>query len=395
MSLSVKILAVISSFTLLLGAAVPRSSEAVQVSRIEISADPVGSSAEEAALQMRKALKAHTSEIIINVDNVSFSSDKTERQAQMQALSQSMMYKAFDETGSGTEGDYLRFAVRSYKCSVSTSGRLTYTVYYYTTAEEEAVLTKKLNEIMNSLNVSGMSDYNKISTIYKYANSHLTYSDDLDDPYVYSAYNAVLRGDAVCQGIAQLLYRMYNDSGIPCRIIAGYSHDLSGVNPNGNHVWLIVKLDGIYYLLDPTWDLRSKNGNYRYFLKGTADFDSDAPQLVHVAQNDNGLTFPDYNSDEFHTAYPISKYRYSPVTYTLGDVNGDKLIDSVDASLILAEYTRLSSQETASFSAAQSKCADVNNDSKIDSVDASRVLAYYALISNGADISLADYIKTH
>lgn len=395
MSLSTKLLAVISSFTLLLGAAVPCKSYAVELSIPEISAATVTASAEDAASLMRGYLKSHTSEFTVEIDNVSFSSDSAKRKEEMQALAKSMMYKAFEETGSGTDGDYLRFAVKSYKCSIRNSNtcKLTYMIEYYTTAAEEKALTSKLSEIIRSLSLDGMSDYNKIETLYKYVTSHVTYSEDVDDPYAYSAYNAVFKGNAVCQGIAQLMYRMYNDSGIPCRVIAGTSQDLSGRTPSGNHVWLIVKLNGIYYLIDPTWDL--KKVSYRYFLKGTADFDSDVPQIVHTAQSESPLPFPDYNSAEFKQAYPISQYRYQPLKYTLGNVNGDSFIDSVDASLILAEYARISSQNYTAFTTDQQKCADVNSDSKIDSVDASKVLAYYAAVSSGSDIDLADYIKTH
>lgn len=396
MSLSTKLLAVISSFTLLLGAAAPCRSYAVELSIPEISAATVTASAEDAATQMRRYLKSHTSEFSVELDSINFSSDSAKRKEEMQDLAKSMMYKAFGETGSGTEGDYLRFAVKSYKCSIlnGKTCKLTYIVEYYTTAAEEKALTSKLGEITRSLALDGMSDYNKIETIYKYVTSHVVYSEDVNDAYAYSAYNAVLKGNVVCQGIAQLMYRMYNDAGIPCRIIAGTSQDLSGRTPSGNHVWLIVKLGGIYYLIDPTWDLKPKS-SYRFFLKGTEDFDSDTQQIVHIAQSESPLPFPDYNSAEFKQAYPISQYKYQPLKYTLGDVNSDSFIDSVDASLILAEYARISSKNYTVFTTDQQKCADVNSDTKIDSVDASKVLAYYAVVSSNSDISFADYIKTH
>ena len=388
MSLYAKITAVISSLTLAFSAAAPCCTYAMQASPPDvISTEVVSASKEDAALQIRNALKAHSSEIIVNIDNVNFSNDKTQRQKQMQELSKSMLYMAFDETGSGSEGDYLRYAVRSYKCSITSTGTLTYTISYHTTYEQEAELTKRINEILSSLKLDGMSDYQKIETLYSYVTSHVVYSEDLSDPYIYSAYNAVFNGNAVCQGVAQLMYRMYRDSGISCRMIAGKSVDLSSADSdtNGNHVWLIVKLGGMYYLIDPTWDLRAKNGNYRFFLKGSSDFDSDAPQVAHIAQNDNGLTFPDYNSDEFKADYPISEYKYVKRNYTLGDVNDDSEINSIDASIILAEYARISSFIATSFSSEQLECADVDKDGKIDAVDASQVLAYYAAYSTGKE----------
>ena len=47
------------------------------------------------------------------------------------------------------------------------------------------------------------------------------------------------------------------------------------------------------------------------------------------------------------------------------------------------------------FTSAQSKAADVDKNGLVDSVDASKVLAYYAYISNTDDAkSLEDYLKT-
>jgi hypothetical protein len=390
MNLSAKITAVISSLTLVFSVAAPCSSYAVQVSPPDvISSESVAASPEDAALQMREYLKSHTTEFSIETNKNGYNKDE---------IAPIMMYKAFEETGSGTEGDYLRFAVRSYKCRITSYTnyyKLTYNITYFTTPEEEDALTRKINEIISSLNIDKMSDYQKIEALYRYVTTNVEYSEDMDDPHIYSAYNAVFNGNAVCQGVAQLMYRMYTDCGISCRVIAGTSVDLDDPDSDGNHVWLIVKLDGIYYLLDPTWDLGNRFENCLFFLKGSSDFDSNNSNLIHVANNNNKLTFPDYNSDEFKAAYPISKTKYVKKNYSLGDINGDKLIDSVDASLILAEYTKLSSNMTSGFTSEQSDAADINIDGKIDSIDASQILAYYATVSSGNNISLTDFINVH
>ncbi len=67
----------------------------------------------------------------------------------------------------------------------------------------------------------------------------------------------------------------------------------------------------------------------------------------------------------------------------LGDVNGDKKIDSTDASMVLAEYALISTGGKPSFTASQKKSADVNRSGNIDSSDASRILAYYAELATG------------
>lgn len=396
MKFPLKILAALSSLVVLTGSMIPSVSLAAQASFPGISSENVTASRDDAAAQIRGYLKARSASFDVFVDNVTFSEDEKKAQEEAEALSQSLIFKAFEETGNGDEGDYLRFAVKRYECSVSkkTPGKLIYRVEYYTSPEEEAMLDDKVDRILGSLSLDQKSDYEKIRAIYKYVTEKVSYSTDMDNQYIYSAYNAAINGNAVCQGVTQLLYKMYNDSGIPCRIIAGISHNIT-TEESGNHVWLIIKFEGKYYLLDPTWDLKYNGHYFLYFMKGSDDFDSVNPNISHIPRNDNGLTFPDYTSEEFKKAYPISQYKYDPPTYSLGDVNNDKHIDSVDASMILAEYARISGNGIRSLNSEQTKCADVNGDSLIDSVDASLVLAYYATVSNGKDISFSDFLNSH
>jgi len=123
------------------------------------------------------------------------------------------------------------------------------------------------------------------------------------------------------------------------------------------------------------------------------DFDSAAPTLMHYATNEDQKTFPDYQSEEFRKAYPISQTAYPTPRYSYGDINGDRIIDAIDSSFILSEYARLSSGGVSSFSQTQTSYADIDHNGIVDSVDASLVLLYYAKVSNGADITLSDLIK--
>ena len=79
----------------------------------------------------------------------------------------------------------------------------------------------------------------------------------------------------------------------------------------------------------------------------------------------------------------------------LGDVNGDKLIDSVDASKVLAEYAAVSSGKASKLSETAFKAADVDKNGMADSVDASKILAYYAYTSseNGNVRSLSEFLE--
>ena len=71
----------------------------------------------------------------------------------------------------------------------------------------------------------------------------------------------------------------------------------------------------------------------------------------------------------------------------LGDVNGDGMVDAVDASLILSEYASLSTGKPRKFNKEQETAADVDENGMTDAVDASLTLAYYAYLSSGGTIA--------
>lgn len=76
----------------------------------------------------------------------------------------------------------------------------------------------------------------------------------------------------------------------------------------------------------------------------------------------------------------------------LGDLNGDGLVDAVDASAVLSAYADISTGKTPELSAEQLKAADVNADNIVDAVDASNILSYYAYVATGGKADFANYL---
>lgn len=108
-----------------------------------------------------------------------------------------------------------------------------------------------------------------------------------------------------------------------------------------------------------TLELKSYNGNSYFSQVRTIDIsNSNYQQLI---------------AEVFDTNITLKK----------GDTDGNNIVDSSDASRILAEYSALSTGSVSSLSAEQRNAADVNYDGKIDSTDASKVLEHYANIATG------------
>lgn len=96
--------------------------------------------------------------------------------------------------------------------------------------------------------------------------------------------------------------------------------------------------------------------------------------------------------------YSVSFFSLSDIpgewtTYSLGDVNGDGFINSLDASNVLTEYSLLSVNQTGILNDEQRKAADINSDGLINTGDASMILSFYSYISTTADnISMEEWL---
>ena len=81
------------------------------------------------------------------------------------------------------------------------------------------------------------------------------------------------------------------------------------------------------------------------------------------------------------------------INIKLGDPNNDGKIDANDSSLVLVEYSKMSTGAAASLTSEQTTAADVNKDGKVDSKDASAMLTYYSYLSTGGDNDLEVFLS--
>ena len=236
-------------------------------------------------------------------------------------------------SGSGTTGDYLHWQHSGYDCPPvdywDDDTNITFTVTFqrhpktsaiwFTTAAQEAALTNYIrNTILPQLSLGGKTTYQKVQAIYNWITANVKYDySHLSDPtYLtqYTAYAAAVQKKAVCQGYANLFYRLANDAGIDCRIITGKAYNGTQTE---DHAWNIVRMaDGKYYCLDATWDAGSSPAEYQYFLKGLTNFSRD-----HQAETDklNTPYWTQYQSKTSATDYKASSTQLPAPTVTGGN----------------------------------------------------------------------------
>ena len=232
--------------------------------------------------------------------------------------------------GSGTTGDYLRWQFAAMTCSVAgeslDSGyqyTFTYvpdttysdTIWLTTTAQEAALTNYIRNTILPQLSLGGKTTYQKVQAIYNWITANVKYDySHLNDPTYwpqYTAYAAAVQKKAVCQGYANLFYRLANDAGVDCRIITGKAYNSDGT---ADHAWNIVRMeDEKYYCLDATWDAGLKPESYEYFLKGLTSFSRD-----HQAETDK-LNTPYWTQYQSRTSAADYKQTLPAPTVTGGN----------------------------------------------------------------------------
>ena len=197
--------------------------------------------------------------------------------------------KVVAHTGRPDEGDYLGnnlYSLGSAVYSYGSQKSVTFFASYRMTKDQTNEVSKKEDELLKSLKISGKNDYQKIRAIYDYLTKNVKYDYSKKlDPIAHTPYATLFKKKAVCQGIAVAAYNLMLKAGIDCRVITG-----------SNHAWNIVKLEGKYYYIDATWDLGRSPSKYKYFLKGD-------PMSKHYPSSD-------FKSDAFRKLFPISKSDY-------------------------------------------------------------------------------------
>ena len=221
-------------------------------------------------------------------------------------LMRDLFYKAIEHTGEPTEGDYLKWQYGYVQ--LGTSGytkdgmyylTLTYTITYYSDAQQEAQMEEAVAALIAQLGLDALDEDETVKAVYDWICQNVTYDyDNLNDStYLlkHTAYAALMHKTAVCQGYAVLLYRLLLEQGIDCRLISG--------SAGGPHGWNIIELNDLYYNADSTWDAGQSPEEYDWFLWGHDEYDGHTRDA-------------EYDTPEFHAAYPMAEEDYGmPCTH--------------------------------------------------------------------------------
>lgn len=196
---------------------------------------------------VEEALNNYESSVTVGVENYD-----------TKIFSDEVYHKALENSPLATPG---------FSCTISTEklgGTTTMVSFQFQYPESRQVLLKKdkevrakVKEIVAEVTTSDMKDYEKEKALHDYLVKNCRYDERLYTNNMpeesYTAYSALINGVAVCQGYAIAMNLLLEEAGIESMIITGYGW----VEENKtyiSHGWNLVKIQGDYYHLDPTWN---------------------------------------------------------------------------------------------------------------------------------------------
>lgn len=136
----------------------------------------------------------------------------------------------------------------------------------------------------------------------------------LDNPHVLYPYGVICRGEGICEGISAAFKMFMDYCGVECLIVSG---DVDGEG----HKWNLVKLDEMYYHVDPSAGI-SGNGVY---VGGFLKTDRDMAKANYVWDTD---------------AYPSClgrRYNYYSVEDYIEDNGAELLSANIDPAYLMPD----------------------------------------------------------
>ena len=216
-------------------------------------------------------------------------------------------------------------------------------------------VTARCSETVTELTNESMSDMEKVKVLHDWLCSSAVY--DTENPNDVKNHNDIsvfIGNTTVCEGYARTLNLLLNSAGIESCYVE-----------NGTHAWTMAKLGDHWFHIDSTWD-DGEEVLYDWFLKTDSE-------MIAAGEPHNSWRIMKPSS-----IHSFQRDTLPQSTETMGDVDGNGLVNAVDASRILIAYADICAGKEPS---SDTVLSDMNFDGMISAVDASCVLRKYAEMS--------------
>lgn len=123
-------------------------------------------------------------------------------------------------------------------------------------SEKDAAILDKCREVLAEYVTPEMSDFEKELALHDWLVANCSYDQRVHNihtpkglPDNTNPYGPLVGGYGICLGYATAFQLLMDLSGVECITVVGASSDSTS-----DHAWNMVRLDGEWYCVDPTWD---------------------------------------------------------------------------------------------------------------------------------------------
>jgi len=157
---------------------------------------------------------------------------------------------------------YTEYTLGDTTAGITFSG--TYSMTRAEVEQAQLMIEQKLAECFAQVPLDE-DEYSTVKYLYEWLINHTEYDRTVENNQ--NICSVFLQGRSVCQGYAKAMQYMLQKAGIQCLLVTGFTNA-------ERHGWNLVRVNGEYYYLDPTW------GDASYASGGTSDIaESFAPAI--------------------------------------------------------------------------------------------------------------------
>lgn len=213
-------------------------------------------------------------------------------------LSPNKMYLNIETTTTGNKSIYYVY--------INSGSESNYLIDEFSSEQQIDEAINKIEKVKQSLVAKKTGDtYQDIKMVHDYLVDNIEYDTTIAKANIYDAYGALINHVAVCEGYARSFKYIMDSMQIPCVLVIG-----KGTNSEGkteNHAWNYVQVEGTWYAIDTTWDdpvvsgggKVSNESKYRYFLKGSNNFNRDHIPSGQFTPDGKVFEYPNISSQDF------------------------------------------------------------------------------------------------
>ena len=212
-------------------------------------------------------------------------------------LSPNKMYLNIETTTTGNK--------KTYYVYIDNGSESNYLADGFSSKQQVDEAINKIEQVKASIVTKKTGDtYQDIKMVHDYLVDNVEYDTTISKENIYDVYGALINHVAVCEGYARSFKYIMDSIQIPCVLVIG-----KGTNSEGqteNHAWNYVKVEGAWYAIDTTWDdpiasgrKVSNESKYRYFLKGSNNFNRDHIPSGQFTPDGKVFEYPNISSQDF------------------------------------------------------------------------------------------------